>query len=314
MTVLVTGATGLVGNNVVRHLVAAEPGTTIRCLVRQGYDARPLEGLPVEIATGDVTDTQAVEAAFDGVSAVVHAAAMVSIGWSGAERMQSVNVGGTSVVAKAAREARARMVHVSTIDVLRGENCMDIPYVSTKRQAEDMVRKEIVAGLDAIIVRPAFVLGPYDWKPSSGQVLLATANNWIPFSPRGCLSLCDARDVATAVASALQSGKSGDSFELAGHEMSWFEAFRLFARLGNRWPPISRFDPLTHRLIGRAGDLIGRFSSGEPSVNSAAMRLAGDCMTVDDRKAGSELGYANRPLDETLADTWRWFRNNGYPR
>lgn len=314
MTILVTGATGLVGNNVVRHLAAVESGMRIRCLVRQGYDSRTLEGLPVEIATGDITDPAAMEAAFDGVSAVVHAAAMVSIGWSEAERMKSVNVGGTSVVAKAAREARARMVHVSTVDVLRQANYADIPYVSTKRQAEDAVRAEIDAGLDAIIIRPAFVLGPNDWKPSSGQVLLAAANNWIPFSPRGCLSLCDARDVAAAVASALQSGKSGDGFGLAGHEMSWFEAFRLFARLGNRWPPISRFDPLTHRVIGRSGDLIGRFMTRESTVNSAAMRLAGDCMTVDDRKARSELGYANRPLDETLVNTWRWFRNNGYPQ
>src|SRR5665213_2064718 len=106
MLTLVTGATGLVGNNVVRLLLGR--GQRVRVLHRAGSDQRPLSGLDVETALGDVRDR----------SAMLHAAAYVHIGWTGIELQREINVGGTQHVIDAARVAKARLVHISTVDTL----------------------------------------------------------------------------------------------------------------------------------------------------------------------------------------------------
>lgn len=307
MKVLVTGATGLIGNNVVRHLLDDDDPPAIRCLVRGSSDPRPLAGLPVEIATVDVTDAVSLERAADGVDAVIHCAGEVYIGWSRLEPIRAANVDGTRAVAAAARKAGARLIHVSTIDVLRSERFAAIPYVATKKAAETAVAAEIDAGLDAVIIRPAFVLGPHDWKPSSGRVFVAAATRWIPFAPRGSLSLCDVRDVAAAIATAVREGQAGAAYALGGHEMRWIDALRRFADMGGRWAPICRFDPVANRLIGLAGDLIGRIRGSEPEINSALIKLNEE-QQVRDEAARAELAYRNRPLQETLNDTWRWFQ------
>ena len=104
--VLVTGATGMVGNNVVRLLVAE--GVQVRVLMRQPQANRPIADLPVETCTGDVTDSDSVRAAMEGVSAVVHAAGCVLLGWQNAALHESVNHRGTQNVAVAARQAGVR--------------------------------------------------------------------------------------------------------------------------------------------------------------------------------------------------------------
>ncbi|MEZ5810909.1 MAG: NAD-dependent epimerase/dehydratase family protein [Rhizobiaceae bacterium] len=308
MTVLVTGATGLVGNNVVRGLLDAHPGEPVRCLLRASADPRPLADLNVEIATGDITDRMSLDRAMDGVDRVVHAAADVRIGWSGADAMHVANVEGTANVAGAARDAGARMVHVSSADTLRGGPVADIPYVATKREAERRVLTAVEAGLDAVIVNPAFVLGPNDWKPSSGRVLLAAASGWVPFAPRGDLGLCDVRDVADVIIAALGTGDCGASHALFGHRMTWLQALRLFARAGGRWPPICRFDPVAWRAVGLAGDMIGRLTGREPAVNSAAIRLAGQRDLPGGAKKKPSLETGLRPVEITIADAWSWFQ------
>ncbi len=312
MTVLVTGATGLVGNNVVRHLVETMPGVPVRCLVRESSDRRPLSGLPVETFAGDITDELSVRRAVEGATAVIHSAAMVRIGWTGESGMRRVNVEGTANIAEACRKSGVRLLLVSTVDTMRPADLHSVPYVATKIAAEAVIRAEIGAGLDAVIVRPAFVLGPNDWKPSSGRVLLAAGAGWVPFAPRGDTSICDARDVAAAILAALGGGRTGGSYVLGGHDMSWIAALRLFARAGNAWPPLCRFDPVAQRKVGLAGDLAAKLGFTEPAVNSAAMRLAGDKTPFDSSAARAELGYANRPLAETVGDAWNWFRDHGF--
>ena len=105
---LVTGATGLVGNNVVRMLLGR--GEAVRVLAREGCDPRPLAGLPVEVALGDVRNCESVRGACRGVTRVVHAAGHVHIGWTGLALQRAINVEGTRHVAAAAHEAGARMV------------------------------------------------------------------------------------------------------------------------------------------------------------------------------------------------------------
>ena len=208
--VLVTGATGLVGNNVTRLLVQRR--INVRVLVRKQSDSRSLEGLDVEFAEADVTDPASLAVAMAGVTAVIHSAGCVLLGWKNQQLHQSINHLGASNVARAAREAGARMVHVSTINTL-GVGTRDRPadeewsaapnipctYVVSKLAGEQAVRCQIAAGLDAVIVHPGLMFGPWDWKPSSGRMLLQVARSFTPMAPTGGCSVCDVRDVAAGI-------------------------------------------------------------------------------------------------------------------
>src|SRR5262245_1846013 len=116
MKYLVTGATGLLGNNIVRLLAAT--GEMVRMLPRDECEPPPLADLPVERAGGDVRDAAAVTAAGRGVDVVIHSAGHVRIGWSQGDVQRQINVDGTRHVASAARAVGARMVHVSSVDAL----------------------------------------------------------------------------------------------------------------------------------------------------------------------------------------------------
>ena len=173
MQILVTGATGLLGNNVVRELLARQ--LRPRVLVRETSDPRPLEGLEVDLVYGDIRDAAAVEAACQGVDVAVHAAGYVKIGWLDRELHQSINVEGAANVARAMQQQKGRLIHVSTVNTLGVAAANQVadeasvklpiipcPYVESKRAAEEEIWQLVEAGLDAVIVQPAFMLGPWD--------------------------------------------------------------------------------------------------------------------------------------------------------
>ncbi|MCE9555950.1 MAG: NAD-dependent epimerase/dehydratase family protein [Planctomycetes bacterium] len=326
MLTLVTGATGLVGNNVLRLLL--ERGMAVRVLARETADARPLSGLNVEVVRGDVRDEAAVRRAVAGVQRVVHAAARVQLGWSNLELQREINVAGTRRVAIAAREAGATLVHVSSSDacgLARGDVLADeetaveggvpTPYVITKREAEQAVQAEVARGLQATIVNPAFMLGPWDWKPSSGQMLIAVAKGQGLLAPRGDFSISDVRDVAAAILAALdRTGPSGRRYLLAGHNLSYFEAWRQFAEGAGVRRPLAQLPPVFAFFAGRGGDLWGRISRREPNVNSGALAMARLPKRYSIARAEAELGYRIRPLRDTVSDALAWFREHGYLR
>lgn len=324
MITLVTGATGLVGNNVVRRLVAQ--GRHVRVLARATADPRPLADLPeVERFEGDIRSGEAVSRAMRGASAVVHAAASVHIGWSGMAEAQAINVEGTRNVAEAARIAGARMIHVSSIDALaqwRGDapvtettpldEGIRIPYVVTKRAAEQVVRDLVGQGLWAAIVNPGFMIGPFDWKPSSGQMLLSVARGWGLWVPTGGNCFCDVRDVADGILAALDRAQPGERYILGGQMLSYRQAWRIFAEASGGTPPVFPIGPLIRYGAGYVGDMVGKATGREPIVNSAATAIASRKRNFSSAKAEAELGYQVRPLRESAVDAWRWFRENGY--
>src|SRR5262245_18586397 len=245
MKYLVTGATGLLGNNIVRQLVAA--GESVRVLARATSDPRPLDGLAVERVAGDVRDPAATALACRDVDVIVHSAGHVHLGWKQLDQHRAINVEGARNVAAAARAANVRLIHVSAINAL-GLGCLDepaneesalpgiveCPYVVTKREAERVVMAEVDRGLDAVIVNPGCMFGPWDWKPSSGKMLLAVTK-FAPIYPLGAVSFCDARDVAAGVVAAAIRGTRGRQYILGGHNLSYLDAWRQMARLvGNR--------------------------------------------------------------------------------
>jgi dihydroflavonol-4-reductase len=323
MVTLVTGATGLVGNNVVRALL--QSGRPVRALARENADLASLAGLDVEIARGDVRDPGAVGRAVRGASSVIHAAAFVRIGWHGLEQARAINVVGTRHVAEAARAEGIRMVHVSSLDALgiggrsraADESSPPVggvlcPYVVTKREAEAALQESVDRGLAAAIVNPGYLIGPYDWKPSSGRMLLQVAKGWGLFAPLGANSYCDVRDVVTGILAALERGQPGRRYILGGQVLSYFQAWRIFAEVTGGTPPIVPIGAILRMGAGYAGDLVARLSGREGDINSAATAMSAQWRNFSSARAEAELGYRCRPLREAATDAWEWFRRNGY--
>ena len=284
MRVLVTGATGLLGNNITRALLAE--GHDVKALVRSLADARPFAGLRVERHQGQLEDLETLRECMSDVDAVIHSAGYVKIGWSDYELARRVNVGGAMALAEIARDRGIRMVHVSTINTLglapdQGvadettpvHDAVPCTYIRTKTEAEQKIHAEIERGLDAVIVHPSFMLGPWDWKPSSGSMLLEVIGRRPPLAPSGGISVASAEDVAAGALGALSKGRCGEHYILAGHNMSYLELWRKFANLKGRPGAWGAMGPAMRWVVGTSGDLWAKVTGKESDINSAMLRM-----------------------------------------
>ena len=324
MKILVTGATGLVGNNCVRLL---HDDHELFVLVRDGYDTRPLEGLDVTFCAGDLSKPETLDDAIPEVDAIIHSAGDTHIGKHPRPSQHIVNTVATKAIAEVARQRDARMVFVSSVDALpagsvdivvdeetKGDAKCSVGYVLTKREAEANLLEQIENGLDAVIVNPGFMLGPWDWKPSSGRMLLEVATKFTPFGPSGGFSVCDVREVAAAICHIATNSTKHRRYILAGHNVTYVEAWRVFAKASGGSPPIGAAGPIVLKSAGRWGDLMTKLSGREGDVNSGAIAMSMLFHYYDSSRAEQELGYRLRPIEESAGDTWNWFCEHGYAK
>ncbi len=318
--IFVTGGTGLLGNSIIREL--CQRGVPVRALCRSGTDRKPFDGLDVEIVEGDLSDLHILTSAIQGCEAVIHCAAMIHVGWTKLELAREVNVEGTRRITQACKSADCRLVYVTTVDTFQAAVSTDAPlneastggisktrcnYVISKMEAEQVVEDAIKSEqLNAVIVHPGFMLGPYDWKPSSGRMMVEVTKSPVVFAPPGGCSLCDARDVAAGAVNAIEAARSGEHYILAGENVSYQQLFQRMLQTAGKRKRAFRFGPAI-RLVGNVIDLANRcLPIKEGDVNGAAIQMGCQFHCYDSGKAERELGYVRRSSDETLADAWEW--------
>ena len=320
MRILITGATGFLGNNLARVLLSE--GHSIIATVRQSSNLLTLDGLDVEKPVVDLCSATDVGSWVKDVDAVVHSAAMIQIGWSKLAESRRANVETVAVLGQACRRHGKRLVHVSSVDAL-GQASEDAPgtedkldppkpacsYVVSKREAESELLLEVANGLDGLIVNPGFMVGPYDWKPSSGQMMMAIhKNKRMPFAPAGGCSVADVRDVACGIASAIQNGVAGQRYILGGRNMSYMDLWGQMADVVGSQRPGKPLPNWIAGMAGKAGDLWAAVSRREAQVNSAATQMGQLFHYYDSSKAKTELGYQIGSVEDALNDAWDWFQ------
>jgi len=320
MKALVTGATGLLGNNLVRMLL--DDGVEVRAMSTTADRSRALASLHVERIEADIRDRSAVLKATDGVDAVFHCAGCVKIGWSDRDNHESINHLGAKHVADALRGRDVRLVHVSSVNALgvgwpdrpgteddHDEGITPCPYVTSKRAGQQYVLDQVEsADLDAVVVLPGFLMGPWDWKPSSGQMLLSIANRYTPFVPTGGVSVADVRDVARGTLSAFHRGVTGRKYILAGENMNYRDLWSLMAKTTGARCPVVPLGPINRVLAGISIDLGYQLTGREPLVNSAALSISAMRLCFSSQRAIDELGYRYRPAAESVRDAWQWLQ------
>jgi dihydroflavonol-4-reductase len=330
MRIGITGATGLVGANVAD--LALRLGHEVVCARRGTSNAEHLAHLPIVWKEADLSSEEKLAAAFDGCEVVVHAAAAVEGGGRITEAMRETNVGGTRRVIAACKRAKVRrLVHVSSVAAIgvsdgtrdvteddpfnfEGVGLLD-GYVVTKREAQDLVVAAAKAGeLDAVVVCPTYMFGPYDIKPSSGQLVVGIAKGQIPIVTDGVQNIVDVRDVARGILLAAEKGRAGELYILGGENVTYAEMFAHIARAGG-WPAPSRRVPRWLLApVGWAGDL-AELAGMPVLVSTMRIRWAFERgYRFSSAKAKQELGYAPGSPDEGIRACVAWMREHGMVR
>jgi dihydroflavonol-4-reductase len=328
MKALVTGASGFVGSAVVRRLLAA--GHSVRALLRPNSDRRNVDGLPVEIVHGDLTDRRSLEQAVAGCDALFHVAADYRLWVPDPPALYRANVDGTVYMMQAAAEAGVRrIVYTSSVATLGSTedgqpSDEDTPvsltdmvghYKRSKYLAESQVRKMIgERGLPAVIVNPSTPIGPRDVKPTpTGRMIVDAATGRIPAYVDTGLNLIHVDDVASGHLLAFERGVIGERYILGGRNMTLKEILGAVAALVGRAPPRVR---LPHNLVlpvAYAAEAWARLTDGaEPRVTVDAVRLSKKRMFFKSDKAQRVLGLVAGPVEVALADAVQWFQQNGY--
>jgi dihydroflavonol-4-reductase len=323
MITAVTGASGHIGGNLVRALLAQK--RKVRCLVRQ--DRRALEGLPVEMVEGNIFDPQALAHLLDGAGTLFHLAGRISI--VGAEHglVQRTNVLGVRGVVQACLAAGIkRLVHVSSIHAFESapnDQLIDekrplalgphhMAYDRSKAMGQMEVQEGVKKGLDAVIVNPGAVVGPYDFKPSRmGEVFLDIYHHRLPALLDGGYNWVDARDVASGALAAERKGRTGECYLLTGHWVHICEVSAMIGRLtGRRTPMLAT--PLWLAKLASYGSLgWGRLRGKVPKFTPGAVRSIQMHRYISHAKATRELGYQPRSFEQTVRDTLAWFAEAG---
>ena len=318
---LVTGATGFLGEHLCRVLV--EQGHAVRGLARSR--SAVLAELGVEHIRGDVLDGPELDRALAGVRGVFHLAGAVSRDPDDAQRMMRLHVDGTRRVLERMAAAKVpRMVLASTsgtIGVSKNEEILDEsapyaeeivagwPYYASKIYQERLAFEHgRRLGIEVVAVNPSLLLGPGDRRLSSTGDVRKFIRRKVPVVPDGGISFVDARDAAAATAAALERGRPGERYLLGGPNWRMKEFFQRLGRVANVAPPFLKLPAKWNRWGASLVEELYRHRHKEPPIDRISVEMSEHFWWIDSSKAERELGFAARDPQLTLIDTVNYLR------
>ena len=321
---LVTGGAGHLGNVLVRELVNRDED--VRVLILPGEDTQSLSGLAVEIVEGNVLDFDSLIQAMDGVDVVFHMAGLVSITPKGVALMRDVNVQGTQNVIDAVRSTGVKkLIYTSSIHALErpplgvsiDEACQFDPenpagaYDCTKAQASLLIKEAARGGLDARIVCPTGVVGPYDYRRSEmGELILSWLNSPINLGVDGAFDFVDVRDVAVGHILVRDQGKPGETYILGGERIEFKALHNLVKQVTGKDKRLISFPLTIVKIIAPMAELYYKVTKTKPLVTRYSIETIVSNSDISSEKAKIELGYKPRKLAKTISDTIEWWREN----
>jgi dihydroflavonol-4-reductase len=339
MKVAVTGASGHIGNCLVRELV--KQGARVKILVNNreskyqedGYTApgeifrNDRDETDVELFHGNILEPESLIALCKDADVVFHLAAQIAISNKSSRQVFETNVTGTKNILKAAASSGAKkFIHFSSIHAFQTEPTDQLLdesrpmvettktiYEFTKAEGEREVMKAVKEGLNAVIVNPTAVIGPFDYRGSLlGLALLQIYQNKLPFLISGGYNWVDVRDIVSASVQAIESGRKGEKYILSGEFRTLKELSVIMSKVsGCRIPVI--VPGLLARLAVPFFQIYSSIAKTDPLYTSQSLDIiANSPVNISNEKARKELGYSPRPLDVTLRDTFNWYRENNF--
>ena len=317
---LVTGATGHIGNVLVRKLL--KRGEKVRALILPGESVESISGLEVEAAQGDVLNVDSVFESFRGVRGVFHLAGVISIMPGKNQFVRRVNVDGTKNILRAAGDTGvAKVVYTSSIHAIRRAETgiidetlpydPDNPYGEydrAKAEATLAVQQAAHSGLEAVIACPTGVIGPFDYRGSlMGDVIRTAAEEKPTLYVDGAYDFVDVRDVADGLIAAAEGGRRGESYILSGQKISVRYLLETVREVTgqNFFQMKIPFD--LAKFAALFTPMYYSLSHTAPRITPYSLEVLRSNSNISHAKATRELGYKPRSLYESIMDTVKWF-------
>ncbi|MEI6575184.1 MAG: NAD-dependent epimerase/dehydratase family protein [Bacteroidota bacterium] len=322
MKVLVTGANGFLSGHIIRELI--RQGYEVRGMIRPGATTPALKGLDVELFYGNLSNSDDICKAVTGCDVVIHAAADTSQAHRKVSDYFPINVVATETLISAIRQQGCkRMIYISTANTF-GLGSADVPgnedtppsefmlksgYAWSKFMAQTKVLEAVRnKQIEAVIVNPTFMLGPDDYNPGSGRIFNMILGKRYVFCPPGGKNFVDVRDAALAVVNAVEAGKNGECYLLAGTNLSYRNFFKTVKTRANQKGIIIGIHPILLKIAGKVGDFL-KYAGCKFELNSVNASLLCRQPFIDNSKAVKVLKLPVTDINKTISDYLAWKEN-----
>ena len=327
MKALVLGATGQLGANLVRTLLAQDH--QVRAFVRPTSKMVCLEGLDIKRVTGDLNDPDSLIPACEHMQVVYQTAGYYPLTTIPADEAIAQALKETKNLLNAVRQTGVeRLVFTSTLTTigfptapgqLADEDCPcttsfpNNPYLTAKMAMETRVLEATKEGIPAVVVNPTAFFGPYDSKPTSGTQILMIAKRLMPGYIQGPVNVIDVRDVASALIKAAERGRVGERYIIGNWNTTQQDLNKLIAHGAGVRAPVIPIPFLVAQQGAKVGEWVTKTILRKPPfVPAFFVEMLKHMQQYDCSKGLRELGYPQSSVESAIRDALAWFKQNGY--
>lgn len=320
---IITGATGLLGNALIRELI--KRGRDVKALVRKSSDTTCFADCEVEKLFGDVLNLESLIKAFNGAEHVYHLASEISIMPGLHKRLREINITGTDNVIKACLECKVkRLIYTSSIHAFKESKSGSLidetlpfdpynrmgEYNRTKAHASIAVLEAVkLKGLDAVIVCPTGIIGPYDFKLSNiGSMFIDYYTGKQKIIVDGAFDFVDARDTAIGHILAAEKGAKGQSYILSGQRVTISELMLMLKDTTGIPLPKYKLPVWVAYPVAMLTPIYYSITAHKPVFTIYSLRTLRSNSYISHKKATDQLGYDPRPLEQTIRESVDWLK------